>query len=139
MNADNTIKTTAKPSKHDLSRFDTMSEAQRHAAATRDPDAMPLTSAGFKRMKRTPQVRLIRCAFGLTQEEFAGRFHIPLGNRREDRKLRRSGRSRARKANRGLCLDPNADPIGFRTGRNPLPRQRRRGRDRVLRADAVAD
>ena len=43
MNADNTIKTTAKPSKHDWSRFDAMSEVQRHAAATRDPDAVPLS------------------------------------------------------------------------------------------------
>ena len=58
------MKTTAKPSKHDWSRFDAMSEAQRHAAATRDPDAMPLTPADFKHMKRTPQVKLIRRALG---------------------------------------------------------------------------
>ena len=31
MNADNTMKPTVKPSKHDWSRFDAMSEAQRHA------------------------------------------------------------------------------------------------------------
>jgi putative transcriptional regulator len=34
-------------------------------------------------MKRTPQVKLIRRALGLTQEEFAGRFHIPLGTLRD--------------------------------------------------------
>jgi putative transcriptional regulator len=78
MNADNTMKPTVKPSKHDWSHFDGMSEAQRHAAAALDPDTMPLTPADFKRMKRTPQVKLIRRALGLTQEEFAGRFHIPL-------------------------------------------------------------
>ena len=83
MNADNTRKTTAKPSKHDWSRFDAMSKAQRHAAATHDADAKPLTPADFKRMKRTPQVKLIRRALGLTQEEFAGRFHIPLGTLRD--------------------------------------------------------
>ena len=83
MNADNTTKTTAKPLKHDWSRFDAMSEAQRHAAATRDPNAMPLTPADFKRVKRTPQVKLIRCALGLTQEEFSGSFHIPLGTLRD--------------------------------------------------------
>jgi putative transcriptional regulator len=83
MNADNTMKTKAKPSKHDWSRFDAMSEVQRHAAATRDPNAMPLTPADFKRMKRTPKVKLIRRALGLTQEEFAGRFHIPLGTLRD--------------------------------------------------------
>jgi putative transcriptional regulator len=83
MNADNTTKTTAKPPKHDWSRFDAMSDAQRNVAATRDPDAKPLTPADFKRMKRTPQVKLIRRALGLTQEEFAGRFHIPLGTLRD--------------------------------------------------------
>ena len=83
MNADNTMKTTAKPRKHDWSRFDAMSEAQRTAAAMRERDAIPLTSADFKRMKRTPQVKLIRRALSLTQEEFAGRFHIPLGTLRD--------------------------------------------------------
>ncbi len=83
MNADNTMKTTAKVSKHDWSRFDAMGEAQRHTAATHDPDALPLTPADFKRMKRTPQVKLIRRALGLTQEEFPGRFHIPLGTLRD--------------------------------------------------------
>ena len=83
MSADNTTKTTVKPPKHDWSRFDAMSEAQRHTAAARDPDAMPLAPADFKRMKRTPQVKLIRRALGLTQEEFAGSFHIPLGTLRD--------------------------------------------------------
>jgi len=83
MNADNTTKTTAKPLKHDWSRFDAMSKAQRRAAATHDADAKPLTPADFKRMKRTPQVKLIRRALGLTQEEFAGRFHILLGTLRD--------------------------------------------------------
>jgi len=83
MNADNTMKTTVKPSKHDWSRLDAMSQTQRHAAATRDSDAKPLTPADFKRMKRTPQVKLIRRALGLTQEKFTGRFHIPLGTLRD--------------------------------------------------------
>ena len=36
-----------------------MSEVQCNAAASHDPDAMPLTLADFKRMKRTPQVKVI--------------------------------------------------------------------------------
>jgi putative transcriptional regulator len=83
MNADNTTKKTAKPLKHDWIRFNAMTEAQRNAAATQDPDALPLAPADFKRMKRTPQVKVIRRALGLTQEEFAGRFHIPLGTLRD--------------------------------------------------------
>ena len=79
MNTDPATKTTAKPLKHDWNRFDAMSKAQRHAAATRDPDAKPLVPDDFKRMKRKPRVKLIRRALGLRQEEFAGRFHISLG------------------------------------------------------------
>ena len=83
MSADDTMKTPAKPSKHDWSRLDARSAAERRAAATRDPDAKPLTPADFKRMTRTPQVKVIRRALGLTQEEFARRFHIPLGTLRD--------------------------------------------------------
>jgi len=48
-------------------------------AARADRDAQPLTEADLKRMKRTPQARIIRRALELTQEEFAARYHIPLG------------------------------------------------------------
>ena len=70
-------------SKHDWSRLDAMSEDERHAAAMNDPDAKPLTPEDFKRMKRTPRVKVIRRALGLSQEEFAERFHIPLGTLRD--------------------------------------------------------
>lgn len=69
--------------KHDWSRLDAMTEAERHAAALSDPDAQPLTPEDFKRMKRTPQVRVIRRALGLSQEDFAARYHIPLGTLRD--------------------------------------------------------
>ena len=52
-------------------------------AALADPDAQPLTPADFKRMKRTPQAKIIRRALELTQEQFAERFHIPLGTLRD--------------------------------------------------------
>jgi putative transcriptional regulator len=63
--------------KRDWTRFDAMTDA------VRDPDAKPLTPVDFKRMTRTPQVKIIRRALGLTQEEFARRFHIPLGTLRD--------------------------------------------------------
>jgi len=34
-------------------------------------------------MKRTPQAKIIRRALELTQEEFALRYHIPLGTLRD--------------------------------------------------------
>lgn len=52
-------------------------------AARADPDAQPLTDADLKRMKRTPQAKIIRRALELTQEEFAARYHIPLGTLRD--------------------------------------------------------
>ncbi len=52
-------------------------------AARSDPDAQPLTEADLKRMKRTPQARIIRRALELTQEEFSVRYHIPLGTLRD--------------------------------------------------------
>jgi putative transcriptional regulator len=60
-----------------------MSAEARHRAALDDPDAQPLTDADFARMKRTPQAKLIRRALDLTQEEFAARYHIPLGTLRD--------------------------------------------------------
>ena len=52
-------------------------------AARADPDAQPLTEADLKRMKRTPQAKIIRRALELTPEEFSARFHIPLGTLRD--------------------------------------------------------
>jgi putative transcriptional regulator len=83
MSSANTTKKAAKPAKHDWSRFDSMTEKERHAAAVNDPDARPLTAADFKRMMRTPRVKVIRRALELTQEQFAAHFHIPLGTLRD--------------------------------------------------------
>jgi putative transcriptional regulator len=80
------MKTThnqAKSAKTDWSRFDAMNEAQRHQAALSDPDTRPLTEEDLTRMKRTPQARIIRRALGLSQEDFAARYHIPLGTLRD--------------------------------------------------------
>ena len=52
-------------------------------AAWADRDAQPLSQADLKRMKRTPQAKIIRRTLELTQEEFAERYHIPLGTLRD--------------------------------------------------------
>jgi putative transcriptional regulator len=83
MSGANTTKTPAKRTKHDWSRLDAMTREQRRAAALTDPDAKPLTSQDFKRMKLTPQVKIIRRALGLSQEDFAARFRIPIGTLRD--------------------------------------------------------
>jgi putative transcriptional regulator len=53
------------------------------AAALSDPDNPPLTPERMERMKRVPQVKVVRRALGLTQEDFASRFRIPLGTLRD--------------------------------------------------------
>ena len=53
------------------------------AAALSDPDNPPLTPERLALMKRVPQVKVMRRALGLTQEEFGARYHIPLGTLRD--------------------------------------------------------
>ena len=77
-----TAKRTA-AAKHDWSRLDAMTEADKHAAALSDPDNRPLTEEDMRRMKRTPRAKIIRRALGLSQEDFAARYHIPIGTLRD--------------------------------------------------------
>ncbi len=60
-----------------------MTDEEVHVAALSDPDAQPLTPEDFARMPRTPRAKIIRRALGLTQQEFAARYHIPLGTLRD--------------------------------------------------------
>ena len=76
MNIENTHKT-------DWSRFDAMTEEERHAAALADPDAQPMTDEELQKIKPVPQVKIIRRALRLSQEEFAAHFHIPVGTLRD--------------------------------------------------------
>jgi len=46
-------------------------------------DSAPMTAAELKRAPRVPRVKTLRRAMGLTQEEFAERFMIPLGTLRD--------------------------------------------------------
>ena len=60
-----------------------MTEAEIHAAAMADPDARPMTPEQMAKARRVPRVKTLRRALGLTQEEFAARYHIPLGTLRD--------------------------------------------------------
>lgn len=72
-----------KPPRSDWRAFDAMSEADRHRAALSDSDAQPATKAQLARARRAPSVRALRTKLKLTQEEFAARFHLPLGTVRD--------------------------------------------------------
>jgi putative transcriptional regulator len=58
-------------------------QQERHRAALSDPDAPPATKAQLARARRVPTVRALRKKLNLTQEEFAARFHLPLGTVRD--------------------------------------------------------
>lgn len=60
-----------------------MTEAEIHAAAMSDPDALPMSDEDFACMKRVPRAKTLRRALGLTQDEFATKFHIPIGTLRD--------------------------------------------------------
>lgn len=60
-----------------------MAEDEVLAAAQADADNPPLTQGAVARMKPVPRVRTLRRALGLTQEEFALRYRIPLGTLRD--------------------------------------------------------
>ncbi len=72
-----------KPPKTDWRDSDAMRDADRHSAALVDADAPPATKAQLARARRLPSVRALRAKLNLTQEEFAARFHLPLGTVRD--------------------------------------------------------
>lgn len=74
---------STRPPKTDWRAFDAMSDEERHRAAVSDPDAAPATEAQLARARRVPTVRALRTRLNLTQEEFAARFHLPLGTVRD--------------------------------------------------------
>src|SRR4051812_24081551 len=61
----------------------TMSQGQGRNAAAADPDARPMTADQIRKAERVPRVKTLRRALGLTQAEFASRYHIPVGTLRD--------------------------------------------------------
>jgi putative transcriptional regulator len=102
--ADTTMKTT----KFDWSRADAMTDEQVHAAAMKDPDARPMTDAEWNAAPKVARAKTLRRALGLTQEEFAARFHIPLGTLRDWEQGKAEPDQSARAYLRAIAGDPQA-------------------------------
>jgi putative transcriptional regulator len=103
------MKKTAKSKpKIDWSRADSMTEAERHAAAMADPDARPMTDEEWARARRVPQVSIIRRALKLSQEQFATVFHIPVGTVRDWEQGRYEPDAAARAYLRVIAREPEA-------------------------------
>jgi len=69
--------------KTDWDRLRAMTDEEITAAAMADPDARPMTPEQLRTARRVPRTKTLRRALGLTQEEFAARYHIPLGTLRD--------------------------------------------------------
>jgi putative transcriptional regulator len=85
-----------------------MTDAEISAAAAADPDARPMTPEEMSKARRVPRVRTMRRALGMTQEEFATRYHIPLGTLRDWEQGRTEPDQPARAYLRVIAIDPEA-------------------------------
>jgi putative transcriptional regulator len=113
--------TTKKTASHDWRRFDALTEEEAHAAALADPDAQPLTQESLAGMKRVPRTRTLRRALGLTEEEFAARYHIPLGTLRDWEQGRSEPDQPARAYLRVIAHDPDGVRRALETGPKRMP------------------
>jgi putative transcriptional regulator len=93
------------------------SEAEIEAAAAGDPDNPPITPARRAQLKPVPRVKTLRRALGLTQEEFAARYHIPLGTLRDWEQ----GRTEPDQPARAYLTVIARDPEGVRRALEPRP------------------
>jgi putative transcriptional regulator len=60
-----------------------MTDEEIVARALADPDAQPASEDWLASARRVPRAKTIRRALGMTQEEFAERYLIPLGTLRD--------------------------------------------------------
>lgn len=94
-----------------------MTETEIAAAAAADPDARPMTEEEFRRARKVPRAKTLRRALGLTQEEFAGRYHIPIGTLRDWEQ----GRSEPDQPARAYLTVIARDPEGVRRALEAKP------------------
>ncbi len=67
----------------DWAHLRAMTEEEIEAGALSDPDNPPLTDEELKKFRRVPNPKEIRKKLHMTQEQFAMRFHLPLGTLRD--------------------------------------------------------
>lgn len=67
----------------DWAKVKAMSNAEVERRARTDPDNPPMTKAEAAKMRRVSIAKHVRQKIGLSQEEFAERFAIPLGTLRD--------------------------------------------------------
>jgi len=93
-----------------------MTDEEIAAAAAADPDARPMTTDQQCSARRVPRVKTLRRALGLTQEEFATRYQIPLGTLRDWEQGRSEPDQPARAYLRAIAGDPAAVSRALESG-----------------------
>ncbi len=93
-----------------------MTEEEVGAAAAADSDARPKTADQLRSARRVPRVKTLRRALGLTQEEFATRYQIPLGTLRDWEQGRSEPDQPARAYLRAIAGDPAAVSHALQSG-----------------------
>jgi putative transcriptional regulator len=72
-----------------------------------DPDARPMTVEQMRNARYVPRIKTLRRALQLTQEEFAVRYHIPLGTLRDWEQGRSEPDQTARAYLRVIAANPD--------------------------------
>lgn len=95
-------------SAEDAARLDAMTDEEIERNALEDPDNPPFTEEELERLAIGGPVQLTRRRMGLTQEEFAARFHIGLARLRDWEQGRYKPDSAARAYLRVIAREPEA-------------------------------
>jgi putative transcriptional regulator len=106
--------------------FHHWTDAQIEAAAAKDPDNPPLTKERLARFHRVPRVKTLRFSLGLSQEEFAKRYRIPLGTLRDWEQGRTEPDEAARAYIDVIAHDPAHVLKALRAQRTKTPSPRKR-------------
>jgi putative transcriptional regulator len=95
------------------------------AAARNDPDNPPMTAEQLAKARRVPRVRTLRFTLGLSQQEFAKRYRIPLGTLRDWEQGRTEPDEAARAYIDVIAHDPEHVVAALRAQRKKTPRPKR--------------
>jgi putative transcriptional regulator len=96
-----------------------MGGAEVETAAARDHENPPLTEAKAGQLRPVMRVKTLRHALALTQEEFAARYHTPLGTLRDSEQ----GRSEPDQPAKVYLTVIARDPKGVERALHPVAGQ----------------
>jgi putative transcriptional regulator len=83
-----------------------MTHGQVRAAAMNDPDICPMMDAEWDAAPKMPRSKTLRRVLGLTQEEFAARYQVPLGTLRDWEQAKTEPDQSARTYLKAIAGDP---------------------------------